>query len=110
MCVSVGQESRRSSSTARGCAPGSSAQGSSAQPGSVLQRERGSEGKRRPSKRWIPTGSYCSGNLRRIREFNASMEDHGRYWRSELHPSPLEIQNGLIIMKINSFGDIVNTY
>lgn len=70
MCVSVGQESRWSSSAARGCAPGSGAQGSSAQPGSVLQGERGSESKRRPSNRWIPTGSYCSGNLRRIREYH----------------------------------------
>lgn len=109
MCVSVGQESRRSSSAARGCAPGSSAQGSSAQPGSVLQRERGSEGKRRPSERWIPTGSDCSGNLRRIREFNASTAGT-RSCHSELHPSPLERQNGLIMLQSNSFGVIVNTY
>lgn len=62
------QESRRSSSAARCCAPRSGAQRSSTQPGSVLQGERGSESKRCPPDRWIQAGPYCSGDLRRICE------------------------------------------
>lgn len=64
--ILVCQESRRSSSAAHCRAPRSGAQRSSTQPGSILQRERGSESKRCPSSRWIQTGSYPSGDLWRI--------------------------------------------
>lgn len=62
----VCQESRRRSSAARCCAPRSGTQRSPTQPGSILQRERGSESKRCPPHGWIQTGSYCSGDLWRI--------------------------------------------
>lgn len=64
------QDSRRSSSTACGRAPGGGTQGGPAHPGSFFQREGGSESQRRPADRRVPAGSSDSaGHIRRICEW-----------------------------------------